>query len=422
MMKRSRSCLHGAAVAMSIAVGAALGGVACSRARAVGADKPEAPAGADVPTVAAARVVRADLAETLTLAAEFRPFQEIDIHAKVAGYVKAIHVDVGDHVREGQLLAELEIPELQDEMRQDDAAVRRNSEEIRRAEADLQRTESNHEVAHLGSTRLAAVAKERPGLIAQQDLDDANAKDRVAEAQVATAKAALASAQQQLEVAKATQTRTQTLFAYARITAPFAGVITHRYADTGAMIQAGTSSSSQAMPVVKLSQNDLLRLIIPVPESGVSHVRLGEPVDVRVDALGRTFPGRIARFSDKLNTDTRTMETEVDVPNRSLELVPGMYATASIRLKAADGVLTIPVQALDRSENAASVLVIDHGQIARRDVRVGIEAPDKVEIVSGLHENELVVVGSRSQLRPGTAVTPKLVDLAGSENEHAAQH
>src|SRR5579864_3211644 len=161
------------------------------------------PVGGDVPTVAVAKVERGDLSQTLTLAAEFRPFQEIDVHAKVAGYLKAIYVDVGDRVHTGQLLATLEIPELRDELQQDEAAVRRSAEEIKRAQADLNRTESAHAVAHLSATRLEGVMKERPNLVAQQDIDDAQGRDRVAEAQVATAQATLAAAEQQLEVSKA---------------------------------------------------------------------------------------------------------------------------------------------------------------------------------------------------------------------------
>ncbi len=259
-----------------LAFAAALAGwglnTACSRPHA-------AEAAPDVPAVSVAKIVRGDLGQTLTLAAEFRPFQEIEVHAKVAGYVKAINVDVGDRVAAGQLLAVLEIPELQDEMAQDEAGVKRSAEEVNRAQADFERAQSVHEVAHLGSTRLAAVMKQRPNLVAQQDIDEALGRDRTAEAQVATAKAAVAAAQEQLAVSKANQSKTKTLFAYARITAPFAGVITHRYADTGAMIQAGTSSQTQAMPIVRLSQNSLLRLIIQVPESAVS--------DIHVEAAGR---------------------------------------------------------------------------------------------------------------------------------------
>ena len=378
-------------------------------AAATGCSKPRAATTAiDAPIVAVAKASRTDLSQTLTLAAEFRPFQEIDVHAKVAGYLKVIYVDVGDRVKAGQLLAVLEIPELRDEVAQDEATVRRSREEINRAKADLERAESAHEIAHLASTRLAGVLKSRPNLVAQQDLDDAAGRDRMAEAQVATAKAGLAAAEEQLAVATAAASKTKTLFEYARITAPFAGVVTHRYADTGAMIQAGTSSQTQAMPVVRLSQDDLLRLAIAVPESAVARVRVGEPVEVRVEAVGRTFPGTVARSAARVNPETRTMDTEVDVPNRDLTLVPGMYAYASLALERANGVVAVPIQALDRGEDKTTVLTVRDGTVERREVKLGLESADRVEIVAGLEPDALVVVGNRNQLRPGARVTPKL--------------
>jgi RND family efflux transporter MFP subunit len=380
---------------------------------ATGCSHPDAaPAASGPPAVSVAKIVRGDLAQTLTLAAEFLPYQEIDVHAKVAGYVKSIGVDVGDRVTTGQLLAVLEIPELEDEMAQDEASVNRSVEEVNRTQADLERAKSVHEVANLGATRLAAVVAQRPNLVAQQDIDEAVGRDRVAEAQVSTAQAAVAEAKAQLAVAKANQNKTKTMFAYARITAPFAGVITHRYADTGAMIQAGTSSQSQAMPLVKLSQNSTLRLIIQVPESAVSHIRLGAPVDVKVQSLGRAFAGKVARFSSKLDPDTRTMEAEIDVPNPTLELVPGMYASAAIALEQAHAVLLAPVEAIDRGNDKATVLVVDaHGRLESHDVAIGLEAPDRVEVRSGVHEHDLVVVGSRVQLKPGDIVSPKPIEL-----------
>jgi RND family efflux transporter MFP subunit len=401
------------------AVGVVLGIMAISVAGTSACSRPRAAAETvERPVVSVAKVTRADLAQTLTLAAEFRPYQEIEVHAKVAGYVKSINVDVGDRVRAGQLLAELEIPELQNDIVADEASVRRSGEEVNRAQADLARAESAHDVAHLGSTRLAAVMKQRPTLVAQQDIDEAQGRDRIAEAQVATAKAAVASAREQLAVAKAGQNKTKTLFAYARITAPFAGIVTHRYADTGAMIQAGTSSQSQAMPVVRLSQNNMLRLIIQVPESAVSRIHLGAPVDVKVQALGRDFQGTVARFSEQLNPDTRTMETEVDVPNPTLELVPGMYAYASITTEAARGVLVAPVQAIDRQGNTATVMTVTRdGRLEPRTVVTGLEAPDRVEVRSGVGEGDLVVIGGRAQLKAGTAVTAKIITPATAGEE-----
>ena len=393
-------------------------GVAFAAASACSRPQAQARASGETPTAAVAPVSRGDVSQVLKVTAEFRPYQEIDVHAKVAGYVRSIAVDVGDRVRPGQLLAVLEVPELQDEMQQDEASVKRASEEINRAQADLERTESAHEVSHLASMRLAAVSSARPRLIAQQDLDEAAGRDRVAEAQVSTAKASLASAREQLEIAKASQARTKTLFAYARITAPFEGVITHRYADTGAMIQAGTSSQTQTMPIVKLSQNDVLRLIIPVPESAVSRIHLRAPVDVRVQSLGRTFPGTVARFAERLDSETRTMRVEVDVANRTLELVPGMYAQASIELDRATDALTVPVQALDRLGERGRVFVVSRdGRVEARDVRLGLESADRVVVTDGVQAGELVVIGNRAQIGPGRVVTPKVVALGTADGE-----
>jgi RND family efflux transporter MFP subunit len=369
----------------------------------------------DTPTVAAAKIGRGDISQVLMVASEFKPFQDIEVHAKVAGFLKSISVDVGDRVRTGQLLAVIEIPELQDEIRQDEAGVKRAGEEINRAQADLERSQSAHEVAHLGASRLANVMKARPNLVAQQDIDEALGRDRIAEAQVATAQAALAAAREQLEVSRAARGKTQTLFDYARITAPFAGVITHRYADTGAMIQAGTSSQTQAMPIVRLSQNDRLRLVIPVPESAVSRVHIGARVEITVQSLHRTVSGAVARFAERLDTETRTMRVEVDVPNPTLALVPGMYADAALALDQVKGAVVAPVQAVDRTESGARVLVIRRdGVTEARTVTVGIEADDRVEIKAGLNEGDLVVVGSRSQLKSGAIVVPQLAAAAGA--------
>jgi RND family efflux transporter MFP subunit len=397
---------------LTITVLAALAGCACSRPRAAASDT------AEVPTVAVARATTGDIAQSLTIAAEFRPFQEIEVHAKVAGYLKSIGVDVGDRVKAGQLLAVLEIPELQDEIKQDEAGVKRASEEIRRAQADVERAQSAHEVAHLNATRLTGVIKTKPNLVAQQDIDEATGRDRVSEAQVSTAEAALAAAREQLEIAKAAQSKTQTLFDYARITAPFTGVITHRYADTGAMIQAGTSSQSQAMPIVRLSQNDKLRLVIPVPESAVPRIHLGGQVAVAVQSLHRTVTGTVARFADRLDTDTRTMRVEVDVPNQDLTLVPGMYADATLVLDQVKGAILAPVQALDRTPDGARVFVVGRdGKLEARNVRLGLESDDHIEVTRGLSDGDLVVVGSRAQLKAGAVVAPKVVAASEAGGE-----
>ncbi|HXU78503.1 MAG TPA: biotin/lipoyl-binding protein, partial [Methylomirabilota bacterium] len=174
--------------------------------------------------VAVARVTRQDLARELTCEAELRPYQEIDLHAKVAGYLQKITVDIGDRVEAGQLLAVIEVPELGDDIQRANASLKRCQEEVARAQAA-------HDEAHLVYTRLTAIDKARPNLIAQQELDTAVEKDRATGSSLAAASA-------EVDVAKADINKLQTMLKYSRITAPFPGVITKRYADPGALIQA----------------------------------------------------------------------------------------------------------------------------------------------------------------------------------------
>ena len=255
-------------------------------------------AAATGPVAAVVRVEQHSLGIPLTLAGAFKPFQDVDLHAKVAGYIKTIYVDVGSHVKEGQTLAILEVPELAAELAGADAAVRRSKEEIRRAQGDLTRAKSSYAAAHAMYDRLSQAAQQRPGLVAQQDVDDAQAKDLGAEAQVASAQAALDGAQQELQVAQATQRQYTALSDYTKITAPFTGVVTIRYADTGSLIAAGTSSSTQSEPVVRLAQISVLRLVLPIPESIAGEIRLGDAVRVHVQALNQDYVGKVSRFAD----------------------------------------------------------------------------------------------------------------------------
>jgi len=381
----------------------------------------------EIPTVAVAKATTEDLSHDLVLTAEFKPFQEVDVMAKIAGYIKEINVDVGDHVKQNQLLATLEIPEMADDLRRADASVKRSQAEVQRADDELQRAKSAHDIAHLSYSRLFAVSEKKPGLIAQQDIDDAQSKDLVAEAQVSAAKSGRVVADQQVQVNNSDVERVKTLLVYTRVTAPFAGVVTKRYADTGSMIQAGTASQTQAMPVVRLSENSLLRLILPVPESVVPTVHIGQQVEVRVPTLTRSFPGKVARFSAKLSTATRTMDTEVDVPNSSLILIPGMYAEVNLTLDRRHAVLAIPVMAVDpdgggsgqsgsRGQATGKVMIVTHNnRVETRTVSLGIETANQVEIRSGLNEGDTVVLSGRSGLQPGQEVLPKVTTMAASK-------
>ncbi len=177
-------------------------------------------------------------------------------------------------------------------------------------------------------------------------------------------------------------------------------------------MQAGTNSSTQAIPIVKLSEDDLFRLVIPVPESYVRYIHIGDPVDVRVPSLNRTFPGKIARFSVELKEDTRTMHTEVDVQNRDRALMPGLYADADVALEHRDDIAAIPLQAVNHEGSKTTVFVVGrNGEIEDRAITLGIQTANDAEVVSGLVEGEQVVVSDRSGLKPGDKVRPQVVQI-----------
>src|SRR5262249_1150658 len=221
-------------------------------------------------------------------------------------------------------------------------------------------------------------------------------------------------AEQQVQVSLAEVQKTKTLLDYTRVTAPFSGLVTRRYADTGSIIQAGISSSTQAMPVIKLSQNTLLSLILPVPESAVPTVHIGQEVDVGVVRLGRSFPGKVARFAERVSPSTRTMDTEVDVPNPNLILIPGMYAEANLTLDRRTNVLSIPVLAVDfgTDETSGQVAVVTpENRIEIRKLQLGTQTESKVEVRSNLREGDLVVTSNRSALRSSQRVLPKVTNV-----------
>src|SRR5277367_3374855 len=363
-------------------------------------------------TAAVVQVRRVPLSNTLSIAGEFLPYQEVELHAKVAGYIRNINVDIGDRVHKGQVLAVLEIPELVAQLQAASAGVRHSQEEITHAQNEVSRAEADHAALHAAATRLKQASDARPGLIAEQELDDATAKDRSTEAQVESAKSALSASRQQLEVSQADQQHYAALSEYAQITAPFDGVVTWRYADTGTLIQAGTSNET-SMPVVKLSQISLLRLRIPVPESLSALVHDGDSADIRVKATDEHFSGKIIRSTDSLDPSTRTMQVEIDVPNQDHKLTPGMYADVALRIQNDPNALTLPLQAIDRGADKTTVLLVNsQNQVEEREIHTGIEGSDRIQILSGLNEGDRVIVGNLSKYRSGQRVDPKVSTMA----------
>lgn len=391
------------------------------RGKAEGEDPDGTPVSGATGSAAVVRIQRGAIENSLTISGEFKPFQEVDVHAKVAGYIKTIYVDVGDHVKTGQTLAVLEIPELAAELAGASASVRRAEQEINRAQGDVERAKSAHAAAHAMYDRLKQASEMKPGLVAQQEVDDAQAKDQESEAQVSSAKAALSAAEQALAVAGATQTQYAALSGYSRIMAPFAGVITVRYADTGALIAAGTSSSTQSMPVVRLAEISKLRLVLPVPESLAAQIHLGDPVKVHVQALNQDIVGKVSRFASALDLQTRTMETEIDFENKSGRLYPGMYAETVLQMSDRKNVVLVPLEALTQKQGETHVLTVNALNVVEdRTVKLGLQGKRRAEVLNGLAEGDRVIVGNQSQFRNGEKVAPKEVTLPALEEVGAS--
>lgn len=373
--------------------------------------QPEAVA---IVTASVAPVTRQNISSTLTVAGEFQPYQEVELHAKVSGYIRRINVDIGDRVKSGEVIATLEVPELNAQVAASQAEIRHSQSEITRAQNEVTLAQANYTALHAAYTRLSEASQRRPGLIAEQELDDSRAKDQDAEAKIDVAKSALEATKEQLGISKADNQRVQSLEDYSVVTAPFAGVVTMRYADVGSLIQAGTASNTQSMPVVKVAQSDLLRLRMPVPEEDVPFIRIGSNVQIKLQATGSVLTGKIIRFTRELATSTRTMLAEVDVPNPDLTLSAGMTAETTIVLQAQNNVLTVPAGAvLKDADGHAHVLIVGtDNKVQSVPVTLGIQGSDRDEITQGLVEHQTVIVSGQQNYQAGQIVRPQLSTIA----------
>jgi len=357
----------------------------------------QADASPTVPTVAVATPKKEHLSKEVVLTGEFRPYQVADLHAKIAGFLRQIRVDVGTFARFGDTLATVEVPEMDSDIAQTAAERRRSEAELGRANADLVRAQANLSLVNVSLKRLEAAAKSEPGIVAQQEIDEAQARKAAAEAQVEAAKAAIGVEESRIGVAKAGEQRSKTMAAYRTITAPFDGVIVQRYAHPGAL--------SQSTPVVRIAEISRLRLAVQVPESVVPLVKPGVPAEVFVSSLNRKFEAKITRLNRDVASASRTMEAEIDVANPGHEYAPGMYAEVRLRTEKPVEGLTVPVTAVTNSGGNRTVLVVGGaGTIEERTIKTGIETASAYEVLDGLKDGDRIVVSNRSLLRPGLKV------------------
>jgi membrane fusion protein, multidrug efflux system len=293
------------------------------------------------------------------------PYQSATLYAKVSGYLKTLKVDKGDGVTSGELLAEIEVPELL----ADEAQFK--------AEADVER--GNYE-------RLAAARAKSPDLVVPQTVDDLHGR-----AEIATAKLQ----------------RTQTLLQFARITAPFAGVVTARFVDPGAFIPAATSGSTpQSAALLTIMDFSRVRVQVYVPEAEVPLIKNGLPTTLTVDELpGRTFPGTITRFSNALDESTKTMLAEIELANADHALRPGMYATVRVSVERKPNALLVPRDAVVVEKAGSFVYVIADGKAHKTPVHTGFADGVNVEMVDGVHAGQPVILVGKQTLMDGQPVS-----------------
>lgn len=367
--------------------------------------KSSPPPPVQTPIVPVATVGPATLQNNVVLSAEFEPFQDVDVMAKVAGYVRNIRVDIGSHVRTGDVLAVLDVPEIQDELEKAKAGVAEAASGVVTAQADVQRAEAAASIAHLSFQRINEVALKNKGLVPRQDVDVAQSRDAEAVAQLASAKSALQAAQEHKSAADSEYARAGAMMQYATIRAPFNGIVTKRYANTGSMIQAGISSQTQAMPLVRLAQYDVLRLTVPVPVTDAAEIKDGQEVDVNIVNPPRTLHGKVSRYAGSVQMSTRTMDTQVDVPNANGSLLPGMYAEVHLHLADRANVVSVPVDAVDGlGTSVEQAYVVREDTVHLVQVTTGLQTATRLEILSGLKPGDQVIVGRHTGLSDGERV------------------
>lgn len=392
-------------------------------------------------------VVGKPVKKTLALSTQqpgrIESFEEAPIYAQVVGYVKKVHVDIGDPVEAGQTLATIDVPELRDELKQKQALVSQAEAEEKQAKAAIDAAKAAQKSAGAKVTQAQAGTGRAEGELTRwtaefkriQELaaggsltgklvDEAQSQLRAAEASKLEASAAVEAAQAaaeesrvkvlsaeadavaaeaRLKVAQANENRSQTMLDYAEIKAPFAGVITRRLIATGHYVSPPNTTS--ASPLLAVARTDLVRIFVDVPELEAEFVTTGDKVEIRVQALGgQAVPGRVTRTAWALDPSNRSLRTEIDVTNADSTLRPGMFATAMIVLEERPDVVVLPSTAIIRDGNEAYCCVVVDGKIERRKIELGLRSGTEIEVRSGLSADQDVVTSPVAALKPGQAV------------------
>jgi RND family efflux transporter MFP subunit len=395
-----------------VVVGVGAGSIVVERQRLAASRSPANSAKVDdPPRVEVARPRRATVAQRLQTNATLAAFEEADLFAKVSGYLSEVRVDIGDHVKAGQVLAVIDVPELKQQLAEAEAQL-----ESKKSSLESARSQVDHAKANLFLQ--TALAKDRDQLgegrnfISSQTLDQVHANADIARADLGVAEANRALAANEIDVAAATVERIKALLAYTQIVAPFDGVVARRFVNRGDLVQAATATRAtpSAGSLFTLQRIDTIRVFCDVPENDVPHVHVGDPAIVKPAGFeGKPFVGKVTRFSLRLDPETRNMRTEIDLPNPDERLYPGTYAEVSLEMNRRPDALTVPTAAVGSDSDGNFVYSITDNRITRLAVKTGLTDNGRIEITAGLSKETPVVASAKGAPLLRTAVQPQMV-------------
>jgi RND family efflux transporter MFP subunit len=344
---------------------------------------------------------RVTVAQQLHTNATLAAFEKADLFAKVTGYLSDVRVDIGDHVKAGQVLAVIDIPELEQQLAEDEAQLASKQSALETARRQVDHDRANRTLQDITLKRQEALFKDQ--WVPAQMVDQTRADAAVAKANVGVAKANRTLAAHQIDLAAATVEKTKALLAYSQIVAPFDGVVARRLVNRGDLVQAPTGTLMT--PLFTVQRIDTIRVFCDVPENDVPHLHIGDPAIVKPSGLdGQQFVGKVTRFSLRLDPETRNMRTEIDLPNPDERLYPGMYAEVSLEMNRRPDALTVPAPAVGLDSNGSFVYTITDDRITRLAVKSGLTDKGRIEVTAGLSEETPVVTAIKSAPPLGTAV------------------
>ena len=405
------SRLRSARVLCSVALAWTSIGLGCAGGPSQADASEDQPFGTQVLDVEVVSPARGDIVRTVSLPTSVEADQRATLYSRVSGYLESISVDIGDRVRRGQLLAKIDVPEIIDQKREAEAGLAVTEADRSRAKAELESAAARATLQELTYDRLKAVRTAQPDVLSQQAVDEAKVEFEVATARVDEIVARILQIDSKVSQLQATVQRLQTMLGFAEIRAPFDAVVTERFVDPGALLQAATSSDS-VQPIIALAKVNKVRLAIDVPELEAPNVRVGATARVTIDAMpGRHFQGSVSRFSRSLNPATRTMRAEIDLPNPQGLLLLGMFGRATLKLEVRAGAVTIPAEALHAEGDRSFVYQAIGGQARRVEVETLPGDGIDIEITGGLDGSERIIIAAREPLSDGTAINAIEMDL-----------